>query len=69
MAKNPREPSRQMKIYFIPSTYNPSMFPSFYETKYFDFSPKIDLNLIAQKLDKVDLLIDKCLALGQQSPA
>ena len=29
---------------------------------------KIDLNLIAQKLDKVDLFIDKCLALGQQSP-
>ena len=24
MAENPREPSRQMKEYFIPSTYNPS---------------------------------------------
>ena len=25
MAENPREPSRQMKEYFIPSTYNPSI--------------------------------------------
>ena len=39
------------------------MFSSFY----LDFNPKIDLNLIVQKLDKVDLLIDKCLVLGQQS--
>ena len=57
-----------MKEYFIPSTYNPSMFPSFYGIKYFDYSPEIDLNLLAQKLDKVDLFIDKCLVLDLQSP-
>ena len=44
------------------------MFSSFYEIKHSDSSPKIDLNLIAQKLDKVDLLIDKCLVLDLQSP-
>ena len=69
MAENFREPPRQMKEYFISSTYNLSMFPSFYGIKHSDFSPKIDLNLIAQKLNKVDLLIDKFLALDQQSPA
>ena len=36
--------------------------------KHSDSSPKVDLNLIAQKLDKVDILIDKYLVLGQQSP-
>ena len=58
-----------MKEYFIPSTFNLSMFPSFYGIKHSDSSPKIDLNIIVQKLDKVDILIDKYLALGQQSPA
>ena len=43
------------------------MFPSFYGIKYFDSSLEVDLNLLAQKLDKVDLLIDKCLALDLQS--
>ena len=48
------------------------MFSSFYGIKYSDSSPKADLNLIAQRLDKVDILIqkfDQFLALGQQSPA
>ena len=45
------------------------MFSSFYGIKYSDSSPKTDLNLIVQKLDKVDLLIDKCLVLDQQSLA
>ena len=45
------------------------MFPSFYRIKYSDSSPEVDLNLLAQKLDKVDLLIDKYLILCQQSPA
>ena len=48
------------------------MFPSFYEIKYSDSSSEADLNLIAQRLDKVDLLaqkFDQFLALGQQSPA
>ena len=61
-----------MKKYFILSTYNPSIFPSFYGIKYSDSSPEVDLNLIAQRLDKVDLLVqkfDQFLALGQQSPA
>ena len=58
-----------MKKYFIPSTYNPSIFSSLYGIKHSNSSPKVDLNLIAQKLDKVDLLIDKYLALGQQSHA
>ena len=58
-----------MKEYFISSTYNPSMFPSFYEIKYSDSSSEVDLNLIAQKLDKIDLLIDKFLVLDQQSSA
>ena len=44
------------------------MFSSFYGIKHSNSSPKIDLNLLAQKLDKVDLLIDKCLVLGLQSP-
>ena len=44
------------------------MFPSFYGIKYSDSSLETDLNQLAQKLDKVDLLIDKCLALDQQSP-
>ena len=42
-----------------------------FEIKQTDSSPKTDLNLIAQKLDKVDLLIqklDQSLTLGQQSP-
>ena len=65
MARNPKEPPRQMKKYFIPSTYNPSMFSLFYGIKHSDSSPKIDLNLIVQKLDKVDLLIDKFLVLDQ----
>ena len=43
------------------------MFLSFYGIKYSDSSLEIDLNLLAQKLDKVDLLIDKYLALGLQS--
>ena len=55
-----------MKEYFISSTYNSSIFSSFYEIKQFNSSPKADLNLIAQKLDKIDLLIDKLLVLGQQ---
>ena len=59
MAGDPREPPRQMKEYFISSTYHPLMFPSFYEIKYSDSSPKADLNLIAQRLDKVDLLAQK----------
>ena len=48
------------------------MFSSFYEINYFDSSYEVDLNLIAQRLDKVDLLawkFDQFLALGQQSPA
>ena len=48
------------------------MFSSFYGIKYSDSSPKTDLNLIAQRLDKVDLFaqkFDQFLALGQQSPA
>ena len=45
------------------------MFPSFYGIKYSNSSPKTDLNLIAEKLDKIDLLIDKFLALSQQSSA
>ena len=43
-----------------------------FEIKQTDSSPKADLNLIAQRLDKVDLLaqkFDQFLALGQQSPA
>ena len=43
------------------------MFPSFYKIKYSDSSPEVDLNLLVQKLDKVDLLIDKYLALDLQS--
>ena len=61
-----------MKKYFIPSTYNMSIFSSFYGIKHIDSSPKADLNLIVQKLDKIDLLIqkiDQFLTLGQQSPA
>ena len=69
MAENSGEPPRQMKKYFIPFIYNLSIFSSFYGIKYSDFSPKADLNLIVQKLDKVNLLIDKFLILGQQSPA
>ena len=57
-----------MKEYFIPSTYNLSIFSSFYEIKYSDSSLKVDLNLIAQKLEKIDLPIDKCLVLDEQSP-
>ena len=45
------------------------MFSSFYGIKYSDSSSEADLNLLAQKLDKIDLLIDKCLALGLQSLA
>ena len=45
------------------------MFSSFYGIKHSNSSPKIDLNMIAQKLDKVNLLIDKCLVLDPQSPA
>ena len=43
-----------------------------FEIKQTDSSPKADLNLIAQRLDKVDLLtqkFDQFLVLGQQSPA
>ena len=42
-----------------------------YEIKYADSNPKVDLSLIAQKLDKVDLLaqkLDQVIALGQQTP-
>ena len=42
-----------------------------FDIKQTDSSPKVDLNLIAKKLDKVDLLaqkIDQFLILGQQSP-
>ena len=45
---SPEEPPRQMKEYFIPSIYNPSMLPSFYGIKHSDSSSKSDLNLIAQ---------------------
>ena len=65
MARNLGEPSRQMKKYFIPFTYNPSIFSSFYGIKHSDSNPKVDLNLIAQKLDKIDFLIDKFIALDQ----
>ena len=65
MAENPREPPRQIKKYFIPSTYNPSLFSLFYGIKHSDSSPKVDLILIAQKLDKVNLLINKFLTLDQ----
>ena len=68
MAEDPREPPKQMKEYFILSTYNPSIFLSFYGIKHSDSSPEADLNLLAQKLNKVDFLINKCLALGLQSP-
>ena len=44
------------------------MFSLFYGIKYSDSNLKVDLNLIAQKLDKIDLLIDKCPVIGQQSP-
>ena len=45
------------------------MFSSFYGIKNSDSSLKPDMNLLAQKLDKIDLLIDKYLVLGQQSLA
>ena len=43
------------------------MFSLCYEIKYSNSSPEANLNLLAQKLDKINLLIDKYLALGQQS--
>ena len=59
MVGDPREPPKQMKEYFIPSTYNPSIFSSFYGIKYSNCNLEVDLNLIVQKLDKVDLLVQK----------
>ena len=44
------------------------MFSLFYGIKYSDSNPEVDLNLLVQKLDKIDLLIDKYLALDLQSP-
>ena len=45
------------------------MFLSFYGIKYSESSPEVDLNLLVQKLDEVDLLIDKYVALDLQSSA